>query len=461
MDQQAIELYRALRARVNPSADELSWSDRDLLIALRCAVEEEKSKRLIPTVAGLIVFGRSQALRRIFPMTRVDYIRVKGAEWINDPDERYTTIEMRECLIRMAQRAEAAIIDDLPKAFHLPEGEMQRKDKPYIPSKVIREAVVNALIHRSYREQRPIQIRRFSNRLEICNPGYSLASEDRLGEPGSYPRNPSISAIFHDLNLAETKGSGIKTMITMMRSADLTPPSFDSDRDSNSFTAVFLFHHFLTSEDVTWLAKFKPFHLTDEQKKALIYVRETGGINNSGFRTMANMDTLEASKLLQQMCKQELLEKRNKGSATYYVPGQAFEKFDIFKKRHDINKDQLLSNKDQLNVNKDQLGPNRDQLLTDLPPAVFKIVMDLGPVPGKRRLRKPCWHCAPGKRSVRNKSPLFWGEKSGKTWFQKSYIPLSAKSCSPTLFPTPRPILCKNTAPSLNGNEDEQHPEDR
>ena len=44
--------------------------------------------------------------------------------------------------------AEAAILDDLPKAFGLAEGELQRKDSPLVPQRVIREAVVNALMHR-------------------------------------------------------------------------------------------------------------------------------------------------------------------------------------------------------------------------------------------------------------------------------------------------------------------------
>jgi ATP-dependent DNA helicase RecG len=35
------------------------------------------------------------ALRRFFPMMRVDYIRVPGREWISDPERRFDTIEIR------------------------------------------------------------------------------------------------------------------------------------------------------------------------------------------------------------------------------------------------------------------------------------------------------------------------------------------------------------------------------
>lgn len=52
----------------------------------------------------------------------------------------------------------------------------------------------------------PIQIIRYSNRIEILNPGYSLKDMDSLGTPGSRLRNPAIAAVLHELNWAETKG---------------------------------------------------------------------------------------------------------------------------------------------------------------------------------------------------------------------------------------------------------------
>lgn len=74
-------------------------------------------------------------------------------------------------------------------------------------------------MHRSYREHKPTQVIRYDNRIEIINPGFSLKSEDRLGQPGSETRNPFIAAVFHDTILAETKGSGIRAMRRMMTDA--------------------------------------------------------------------------------------------------------------------------------------------------------------------------------------------------------------------------------------------------
>src|SRR5690606_14888870 len=143
-----------------------------------------------------------------------------------------------------------------------------------------REVIVNALIHRNYRENSPIQVIRYDNRIEIRNPGYSLKNEELLGEPGSTTRNPTIAAVFHETNLAETKGSGIRAVKRLLKAAQLAPPTFESDRIGNQFTAHLLLHHFLSEDDLNWLKDFESYQLNDEQKQALILVRELGAINN-------------------------------------------------------------------------------------------------------------------------------------------------------------------------------------
>lgn len=319
---EAIGDYRQTRTEANPDAEELRWSDHDLLRALGCirlpvsgAAREWK-----PTVAGLILFGAPPALRRCFPMTRVDYIRVPGREWVPDPERRFDTVELRDSLFRLIRRAQATILDDLPKGFSLGEGELQRTDKPVIPLRVLREALVNALMHRNYRSHSPVQVIRYANRLEIRNPGFSLKSPEHLGEPGSQPRNPRIAAVLHETRFAETKGSGIRVMRDFMEQAGLTPPLFESDRANDQFVARYLFHHFLGAEDIAWLAQFRDLHLSGDDAKALVFVREAGAIDNSAYRELNRVDTLAASQALRRLRDAGLLAQKGRGSATYYVP---------------------------------------------------------------------------------------------------------------------------------------------
>jgi ATP-dependent DNA helicase RecG len=93
----------------------------------------------------------------------------------------------------------------------------------------------------------------------------SFRCMDDWGEPGSMLRNPRISEIFHDTNLAETKGTGIGVMRRLMKEAGLMPPTFESNHEANKFTARLLLHHFLSKENMEWLAQYAEFGLVNEQ----------------------------------------------------------------------------------------------------------------------------------------------------------------------------------------------------
>ena len=317
VDENALKRYRLLREKVNPAAEELAYNNSELLEALGC-VNKENLNEL--NLAGLLLFGNSKTQRSTFPMLRADYIRVPGNVWVQDPDDRFTTIDMRGPLILMLYRLIDAINADLPKGFLLPEDDVQAVSTG-LPMKALREAIVNALMHRSYREHRPTQIIRYDNRIEIINPGFSLKSEEKLGFPGSETRNPFIAAVFHDTNLAETKGSGIRAMRRLMQAAHLVPPTFESSRENNEFTSRLLLHHFLDDNDLEWLKLFEKYDLSNSQKQALIFVREVGAIDNTTYRQMADCDTLKASNDLRLLKSYNLLDSKGKGKATYYVPG--------------------------------------------------------------------------------------------------------------------------------------------
>ncbi|MGC3874034.1 ATP-binding protein [Halomonas sp. GXIMD04776] len=322
IDPDAIDDYRRDRKAMNAQAEELGYDDNELLEALGAAVWQQGE--LKPTLSGILLFGRRMAIRRLVPAQRVDYIRVTGKEWIEDPDERFTTIDMRDTLPRLINRATAAVMDDLPMAFHLPNGSQRREDRPLIPAKVVREAIVNALMHRNYRAHQPIQIIRFSNRIEVRNPGYSLKPEEELGQPGSAWRNPTLATVLHEIGYAETKGSGIRVMRRQMQQAGLTPPVFESVRHEDRFMATLLFVHFLDEEAVEWLKHFRHWQLSEEECRALLFVRETGRITNADYRDQNRVDTLTASQQLTRLRGLGLLRQVPKGAATYYLPGENF-----------------------------------------------------------------------------------------------------------------------------------------
>jgi ATP-dependent DNA helicase RecG len=325
IDPQALMEYRRRRGAVNPAAEELGWTDEQLLEGVGAVVAQ--GGVLVPTVAGILLFGTRSAIRRLFPTMRIDYVRLRGKEWIDDPENRYQAIDIRDNLFAAIRKARAAIQDDLPAAFSLPGGDIQRSDRRLLPEDVIREAVVNAVMHRRYTSTQPIQIIRYSNRLEIRNPGRSLKPEEALGQPGSVPRNPAIASVLHDTNLAETKGSGIRAMRQLMDRAELSPPTFESSRSRDEFVATFLFHHLLDESEVAWLSGFGAFELSGDDLRALAFARETGSIGNSDYRDLNRVDTLTASSRIRRLREHGLLQPTPQGGTPprYQLTGRALQ----------------------------------------------------------------------------------------------------------------------------------------
>ena len=382
IDPIAIDDYRQQRRAINPDAEELAWSNDDLLRSLGCVKRD--SGQLKPTVAGIVLFGSTMALRRCFPMMRIDYIRVPGRQWVENPDHRFDTLEIRAPLFTAIRRATNTVRDELIQSFSLPEGALAREDEPTLPLRVIREAIVNAVMHRSYRIHGAIQIIRYANRLEIRNPGHSIKAEEQLGEPGSETRNPRIAAVLHEVNIAETKGSGIRAMRELMLAHDLLPPTFESSRRPDQFVATFLVHHFLGPDDLAWLRQLTRDPISDEESRALVFVRELGAIDNAAYRAINRTDTLNASAHLRRLRDLELLEMKGAGSRTYYVPGPKFLAAPTGLAREMVPEE---SNSHQPTQNSHQPTQNSHQPLVTVPRELAERIPPAGSKPRRDILR--------------------------------------------------------------------------
>ncbi|GGW69272.1 ATP-binding protein [Vreelandella hamiltonii] len=394
LDPDIIDLYRQLRARVRPYAEELQVSDQEMLRALNLV--KKHNGEWLPNVAGLLLMGKPLALRRLLPSVRVDYVRISGTQWVEDPEQRFrTTLDMREPLLRLIPKLEATILDDLPKHFRLDEGSTQRSDQPLLPQKVVREAVVNALMHRDYQVQQPILVVRYSNRIDIRNAGYSLKPETMLGEMGSKLRNPVLAAVLYDLNFAETKGSGIRTMRSLLHQVGLTAPVFSSHVIANEFQATYLLHQLLGEDQLAWLRQFKDLQLTNDEARALILAKETGAVDNAGLRAVTGLDTLSASQVLGRLHHQYgVLVKGGAGPATYYqLADWSFDlgELPLFHSQEAVNTGDLGVNTGDLGANKGDLSVNAG----DLPDALALRIEELTPKTRKDKLWPVIlWLCA-------------------------------------------------------------------
>lgn len=160
-----------------------------------------------------------------FPQLCIIATVVPGTEvgTVGDQGERFTD----------NQRIEGNISDMLDGAMQFVNRNMRiktiinphtgkREDRPDYPITAVREAVLNALVHRDYSvhtEGMPIQLIMFEDRMEIRNPG-------RLSQ------NPVIASELEVLKVTENRYSGIPTIRRMMQEYDLQQPEFIDERGS-------------------------------------------------------------------------------------------------------------------------------------------------------------------------------------------------------------------------------------
>lgn len=94
------------------------------------------------------------------------------------------------------------------------------------------------LIHRSYRFNQPTIVVRYSDRIEFINTGHSLKPVSELGRTGPAQRNPILASVFRDVEIAEAKGSGIRTIRRVCEEHGCPAPEFISDRQAGTFTTI-------------------------------------------------------------------------------------------------------------------------------------------------------------------------------------------------------------------------------
>ena len=175
-----------------------------------------------------------------FPQLCITAIVVPGTEIGNlgDSGERFID----------NQRIEGSISDMLDEAIRFVKKNMKnktiinpetgaREDRTDYPITAVREAIINALVHRDYSihtEGMPIQIIMYEDRMEIRNPGgiYGRIKVDQLGKIQPDTRNPVLALALETLRVTENRYSGIPTIRREMEKYNLKEPKFADERGS-------------------------------------------------------------------------------------------------------------------------------------------------------------------------------------------------------------------------------------
>lgn len=191
-------------------------SEKELLTLKLLRKEQGK---LVPTKGAVLLFGKERNLH--FSDSWVQCGRFIG----KDKSKIFDHIELYD----HPPKAVDSIMLFLKK--HAMRGadfsEVRRKDVWSIPLTILREAVINALVHTDYSQRgAPIRIAFFDDRIEIENPGIllpGLTIED-MKQGISKIRNPVIARVFRELNLIEQWGSGVRRMFKEAEDLGLPEP---------------------------------------------------------------------------------------------------------------------------------------------------------------------------------------------------------------------------------------------
>lgn len=325
LDPAAVEAYVNRMRENNPRifADEPA----DVVLRMTKVIVGAKGEER-PTMAGVLALGRYP--QQFFPQLNVTFVHYPTAtgESTQAGVRFLDNVSIDGAIPAMVAEALSVIRRNMSRrALITGEG---RRDMWEYPPEALREAVVNALVHRDLSPGSrgiQVQIEMYPDRLRIMNPGglFGAVDIERLGEEGrSSARNSLLMKVLEDVQVpdedrtvCENRGSGIRAMIAALRHAGMSPPRF---KDSTTAFEVLLPNHtLLDDETVAWLQLLGREGLRDSQSTGLALMRRGEVMDNAKYRAATGItDSRVATFELQDLVARELVTQTGtRGGARY------------------------------------------------------------------------------------------------------------------------------------------------
>ena len=236
-----------------------------------------------PTHAGLLFFSKHPQ-RRFFHNAQLRVVRFKGTSVTHPVIDR---LDCDETLWENVDATEEFIRKNIRLLSFRTSKSFQRDDKFEYPLNALREAIINALIHRDYQETADVRVFIFDNRVEVISPG-TFPEGVSPDEPTHKPVNPTLSQFMFDVGFIERYGAGIRMMQRLCREWGNKEPRyafhpletkiiFDSPIQETTYIEIDDI-----SEDLNERQKNALFHV---QKNGQIATREYAEINHISSRT--------------------------------------------------------------------------------------------------------------------------------------------------------------------------------
>lgn len=224
------------------------------------------------TLASVLNFGIYP--QGIFPQLAITAVVSAGNEIGETGKDNERFLDNKRIEGTLSEMLEEAIIfckRNMKTKTIIDNSSGKRIDKTEYPINAIREAILNALIHRDYSihtEGIPIQINFFNNRLEIRNPGglYGRMTVEQLGKTRADLRNPTLAVMAENINKTENRYSGIPTIRLEMKEYNLPEPKFIS---TNGEFIVILYNTLQIDENISVEDRIINFCTTPRSRKEI------------------------------------------------------------------------------------------------------------------------------------------------------------------------------------------------
>lgn len=189
-----------------------------------------------------------------------------------------------------------------------------RIDKQDYPEEAIREALLNALVHRDYSFSGSIIINVNESKMEFISLGGLLPglSPDDIRLGVSQPRNKKLAEIFHRLRLIESYGTGIRRIFKLYENFPVQPVI---EVTANAFKIVL---PNMNSSNVKETVN-TTLAITPQMQTVLDFIEENGQITDSEVQELLNIRNTRAYTLMKEMEKKNLISIIGRGTNKKYV----------------------------------------------------------------------------------------------------------------------------------------------
>lgn len=321
IDVPTLDRFRQVLGSRRPDHPFLGEKDQELLRRVRAFARDRDRGVEGLTVAGLLMFGKDDAIRDQFPHFFIEFIRMPreptdGARWDDRliPDGTWNAN-----LLQFFWKAYPKLTDGLEIPFALKQG-VSRADSPVHAA--LREALVNCLVHASYGGPLSIRVERRVDGYTFCNPGTMLVPPDKAFAGGeSQCRNPSIQNVFLLAGLGERAGSGLPTILSAWRGQHWRTPLIGEQLDPDETTLELPMLSLFPSTAIEDLSEaFPGFSTLDETSRlavATAYVE--GHVTNRRLQQLTDRHARDLTFALRGLVEGGYLDSHGDRSGTWYT----------------------------------------------------------------------------------------------------------------------------------------------